>query len=72
MAGVAIIATLLLDTLGPALKLPESVLDLSLYEHLGKPMAGIYDPVGIVVAAVLASAGWWSARGVCTRRDIGR
>ena len=47
---------------GAALKLPEWVLDLSIYKHLGQPMAGIFDPVGIVVAAVMASAGWRSAR----------
>ena len=57
VTGVLIVATLLLDTLGAALKLPQWVLDLSLYKHLGQPMAGIYDPVGIVVATVMAVGG---------------
>ncbi len=72
VTGVLIVATLLLDTLGAALKLPQWVLDLSLYKHLGQPMAGIYDPVGIVVAIVMIVGGL----AVCTiglaRRDIGR
>ena len=72
VTGVLIIATLLIDTLGAALKLPQWVLDLSIYKHLGQPMAGIFDPVGIVVALVMLVGGL----GLCaigfTRRDIGR
>ena len=48
------------------------VLDLSLYKHLGQPMAGIYDPVGLVAASVMLVGGL----ALCTiglmRRDIGR
>ena len=64
VTGVLIIATLLLDTLGAALKLPQWVLDLSIYKHLGQPMAGIFDPVGIVVATVMVVGGL----AVCTCR----
>jgi putative exporter of polyketide antibiotics len=67
-----VIATFLLDTLGAALKLPDWVLDLSLYKHLGQPMAGIFDPVGIVVAAVLTVGGLAICAIGLTRRDIGR
>ena len=52
VAAVVVIATFVLDTLGAALDLPDAVLDLSLYRHLGQPMAGEFDAVGIVVAAV--------------------
>ena len=33
-------------SLGAALKLPDAVLQLVIYKHLGQPMAGVYDPVG--------------------------
>ena len=72
VTGVLIVATLLLDTLGAALKLPEWVLDLSLYQHLGQPMAGIIDPVGVVVAALMAIGGLVVCTVGLTRRDIGR
>jgi ABC-2 type transport system permease protein len=74
-AGVTaflVIATLLIDTLGAALKLPEVILDLSLYKHLGQPIAGIFDPVGIAVAAVMVVGGVAVCAFGLTRRDIGR
>lgn len=74
-AGVTaflVIATLLIDTLGAALKLPEAILDLSLYKHLGQPIAGIFDPVGIVVALVMVVGGVAVCAFGLTRRDIGR
>ena len=72
VTGVLIVATLLLDTLGAALKLPQWALDLSLYKHLGQPMAGIYDPVGLVAATVMAVGGLLVLTWGLTRRDIGR
>lgn len=72
VTGVLVIATLLIDTLGAALKLPQFVLDLSIYQHLGQPMAGIFDPVGIVVAAVMAIGGLAVCAVGLTRRDLGR
>jgi ABC-2 type transport system permease protein len=74
-AGVTaflVIATLLIDTLGAALKLPAAILDLSLYKHLGQPIAGIFDPVGIVVAVVMVVGGVAICAFGLTRRDIGR
>ncbi len=74
-AGVTaflVIATLLIDTLGAALKLPEVILDLSLYKHLGQPIAGIFDPVGIVVALNMVVGGVGLCAFGLTRRDIGR
>ena len=74
-AGVTaflVIGTILIDTLGAALKLPGWVLDLSLYRHLGQPMAGTYDPVGIVAAAIVVVGGVAACAFGLTRRDIGR
>jgi ABC-2 type transport system permease protein len=70
-AGIAVIATFLLDTLGGALDLPDVVLDLSIYAHLGQPMAGTYDPVGIVAALVLAVGGLLVGAWGLQRRDVG-
>ena len=74
-AGVTaflVIATLLIDTLGAALKLPDVILELSLYKHLGQPIAGIFDPVGIAVAVVMVVGGVAICAVGLTRRDIGR
>jgi len=63
---------MLLDTLGAALKLPDWVLDLSLYRHLGQPMAGVIDPFGIAVATVMVVGGVALCTVGLRRRDIGR
>ncbi|MFP5341383.1 MAG: hypothetical protein ACLGIJ_00460 [Candidatus Limnocylindria bacterium] len=72
VAGLAVIGTFVLDTLGQALDLPEAVLDLSLYRHLGQPMAGQYDVVGVIAAGVLAIGGLALGAWGMQRRDIGR
>jgi hypothetical protein len=74
-AGVTaflVIATLLIDTLGAALKLPDWVLDLSLYRHVGQPMAGVVEPFGVAVAAVMVVGGLVLCTVGLRRRDIGR
>ena len=74
-AGVSaflVIATFLIDTLGAALKLPDPVLQLSIYKHLGQPMAGIFDPIGIAAATVMVIGGLVVCAIGLTRRDIGR
>jgi ABC-2 type transport system permease protein len=74
-AGVTaflVIATFLIDTLGVALKLPDPILQLSIYKHLGQPMAGIVDPAGIIAAAVMIVGGVIVCAIGLTRRDIGR
>ena len=72
VAAAVVIATFVLDTLGSALDLPDAVLDLSIYKHLGQPMAGTYDVVGIVVAAILAIGGLLVGAWGLHRRDVGR
>lgn len=72
VAAAVVIATFVLDTLGSALDLPDVILDLSVYKHLGQPMAGTYDVVGIVVAAILAIGGLLVGAWGLHRRDVGR
>jgi ABC-2 type transport system permease protein len=72
VVATLVIATFLLDTLGAALDLPDGILELSLYKHLGQPMAGVFDPVGIVVAAVLAIGGLLVGAWGFRRRDLDR
>jgi len=67
-----VIATFLLDTLGAALRLPDRVLDQSLYRHLGQPMAGHTDPVGVATARVMVIGGLTVCVIGLTRRDVGR
>ena len=72
VAALLVIATFLLDTLGAALDLPDVILELSLYQHVGQPMAGIFDPVGIVAAGILAAGGLAVGAWGLQRRDLDR
>jgi ABC-2 type transport system permease protein len=72
VTGFLVIATLLIDTLGAALKLPDWVLDLSLYRHVGQPMAGVVEPFGVAVAAAMVVGGLVLCTVGLRRRDIGR
>ncbi len=61
----------LLDLLGPLLRLPDQIVDLSLNRHLGRPILGDFDEFGLAICAVLAIGGLaLSAIGV-QRRDVG-
>ena len=70
VAAAVSIASYLLGTLGNALGLPEWLIDLSLGEHLGRPMTGAPDPVGITVMAVLAIGGLLVGAWGLARRDL--
>jgi ABC-2 type transport system permease protein len=72
VAAFVVIATFVLDTLGTALDLPDAVLDLSIYRHLGQPMVGTYDAAGIVAALVMAVGGVLVGAWGLQRRDVGR
>jgi len=72
VAAGLVIGTFLIDTLGAALKLPDPILELSIYKHLGQPMAGHFDPVGLVAAAVMVLGGLALGTWGMTRRDVGR
>lgn len=72
VAAGLILGTFLLQTIGAFLNLPDAVLQLSLYKHLGQPIAGIYDPVGIVAALVMAIGGVALGAWGLQRRDLDR
>lgn len=72
VAAAVVVATFLLDTLGTALDLPDAVLDLSIYRHLGLPMVGTYDGVGLVACLILAVGGLVLGAWGLTRRDLDR
>lgn len=70
--ALVVVATYLVDLVGPALNLPDWVHQFALTAHLGQPMVGIWDPAGVVACLVLAAGGLaiggWGMR----RRDIAR
>jgi ABC-2 type transport system permease protein len=72
VTATLVLATFLLDILGAALDLPEVILDLSLFRHLGQPMAGIYEATGLIASAVLAVGGLLVGAWGMRRRDLGR
>jgi ABC-2 type transport system permease protein len=55
--GALAVGSYLLALLGNALQLPDWIVDLSLNEHVGQPLAGIYDEVGLVAMIGLAIGG---------------
>jgi ABC-2 type transport system permease protein len=70
--ALVVVATYLVDLIGPALNLPDWVHQFALSAHLGRPMVGIWDPAGVVACLVLSAAGLaiggWGMR----RRDVAR
>ncbi|OGO55316.1 MAG: hypothetical protein A2V85_06790 [Chloroflexi bacterium RBG_16_72_14] len=72
IAALVVIATFLLDLLAPALDLPDWLHQLAITAHIGQPMIGHWDPVGIVLCVAIAIGGiGLGALGVM-RRDIAR
>jgi ABC-2 type transport system permease protein len=70
VAGSASVLSYLLGSIGNALRLPEWLIDLSLSEHLGRPMSGTFDPGGIVAMVVLAAGGLIVGAWLIARRDL--
>jgi len=72
IAALVVVATYLVDLVAPPLKLPDWVHQLALTAHLGQPMVGSWDPVGVVACLILGVGGillgGWGMR----RRDVGR
>jgi ABC-type transport system involved in multi-copper enzyme maturation permease subunit len=66
------LAFYLLDVIGSILDLPDEILDLALNRHLGRPILGSYDEVGIAVCVALAVGGLLLCALGMRRRDIGR
>jgi ABC-2 type transport system permease protein len=72
IAALVVVATYLIDLLAPPLKLPDWFHQLAITAHMGRPMVGQWDPVGIVLCLAIfaggVAIGAWGIR----RRDIGR
>jgi ABC-2 type transport system permease protein len=66
------LAFYLLDLIGSILDLPDVIVDLALNRHLGRPVLGSYDEVGLVVCAALAIGGVIVCALGIRRRDLGR
>ena len=72
LTAVLVVVTYLIDLLAPPLKLPDWVHQLALTSHLGLPMAGQWDPVGVVACLVLAVGGVAVGAWGFARRDVAR
>ena len=70
VVGLYVIGSFLLEFIGTPLKLPDAILDLSLARHLGKPMVGDYDPVGLTIFAILIVGGLALCALGFRRRDL--
>ena len=66
------LAFYLLDLIGSILDLPDFIVDLALNRHLGRPILGSYDEVGMAACVVLAAGGVILCAWGMRRRDIGR
>ena len=72
IVAAIVILTFVIDLIAPALKLPDWVHQLALTAHMGQPMIGVWDPVGMVVCSVLAIGGLVLSGWGLRRRDIAR
>jgi ABC-2 type transport system permease protein len=72
VTGVMVIGSFLLAFLGPALDVPDPIVQLSLFAHTGQPMAGVFDWAGLAAATILAIGGLIVGALGFRRRDVGR
>jgi len=72
IAALVVVATYLIDLLVPPLGLPDWFHQLALTTHLGQPMIGDWDPVGIVACIGIAVGGVLLGAWGIRRRDIVR
>ena len=72
IAALVVVATYLIDLLAPPLKLPDWVHQLALTAHLGQPMVGQWDVVGIVACLAIAVGGVTLGAWGVSRRDVTR
>jgi ABC-2 type transport system permease protein len=70
IAALLVVATYLIDLIAPPLKLPDWVHQLALTAHIGQPMVGAWDPVGIVACLVIAVGGVLLGAWGMARRDV--
>ena len=67
-----VILTFLIDLIAPALRWPDWVHQLALTSHLGQPMIGTWDWVGMGACVAIAIGGLALAAWGFSRRDIAR
>jgi ABC-2 type transport system permease protein len=72
IAALLVVATYLIDLIAPPLRLPDWVHQLALTAHIGQPMIGQWDPVGVVACVILAVGGILLGAWGMTRRDVAR
>jgi ABC-2 type transport system permease protein len=72
ITALLVVVTYLIDLLSPALKLPDWFHQLALTAHIGMPMIGQWDPVGVVACAVIAVGGIGLGAWGMMRRDVVR
>jgi putative exporter of polyketide antibiotics len=72
IVALVVVVTYLIDLLVPPLNLPGWVHGLALTAHLGQPMIGDWDPVGIVACIAIAVGGTLLGAWGMTRRDVAR
>jgi ABC-2 type transport system permease protein len=70
IAALLVVATYLIDLIAPPLKLPDWVHQLALTAHIGQPMVGAWDPIGIVGCLVIAVGGVLLGAWGMARRDV--
>jgi putative exporter of polyketide antibiotics len=72
IVALLVVATYLVDLLAPPLNLPDWVHQLALTAHLGQPMVGQWDVVGVVACLALAIGGVTLGAWGMARRDVTR
>lgn len=72
ITALFVVTTYLIDLLAPPLGLPDWFHQLALTAHLGEPMIGNWDPVGIVACVVIAVGGIALGAWGMGRRDVAR
>ena len=72
IAALVVVATYLLDLVAPPLNLPDWLHQLALTAHLGQPMIGQWDVVGVVACLVIAVGGILLGAWGMSRRDVAR
>jgi ABC-2 type transport system permease protein len=70
IAAMVVLVTYLIDLVAPALNLPDWVHQLAITAHLGQPMVGVWDPVGVGACLLIAAGGIAVGAWGVTRRDI--
>ncbi len=72
VVALVVTATFLIGLIAPAMRLPDWVQQLALTAHLGQPMVGMWDGVGIGLCLVLAVGGMLLGAVGMRRRDVAR